>query len=330
MNNCIKHIFYFGILASSVVFAQNAVTIHSIPRDNYYTIESAEKKVMKHYPSITRVDTSNLSGLESNFNLVYSKIGKRELHLDLFHPSKSVKKNPAIILIHGGGWRSGDRSMEIPMAKHLAANGYVTAVVEYRLSPESKYPAAIFDLKSAVRWLRMHALEYEIDTANIGVYGCSAGGHLASFLGVTNGLQQFEGPDANKNYSSDVQAVVNVDGPVDLTHPEESGRDSNSAKPSACTLWFGYSYQERPDVWKEASPINFVSRQSVPIAFINSSLERYHVGRDEMIAQLTRYKIYSTIHTLSDSPHSFWLFNPWFTKTLKYTKEFFDKYLKEK
>lgn len=317
---------------SAVLYSQtnNELTENndSIPKDNYYTIESAEKKVLKTYPDITRINTNDITDIKSDLNLVYKTINNRKLHLDIYRPMHSTIKNPAIILIHGGAWRSGNRSMEEAMAMHLANNGFVAATVEYRLSPESKYPAAVFDLKSAVRWLRFNALKFDIDSTKIGAYGCSSGGHLASLLGVTNGIQKFEDSMMNNSCSSNIQAAVNVDGPLDLTNPEESGRDLNPTKPSACKLWFGYSYNEKPDLWKEASPLNYVSKKTVPIAFLNSSLEQYHVGQEEMIIKLKANKIFFSVHTIADSPHSFWLFNPWFNETLKFTVDFFNKYLK--
>ncbi len=214
--------------------------------------------------------------------------------------------------------------MEIPLAQQLAAAGYVTATVEYRLSPEARYPAAVQDLKSAVRWLRAHASAYHIDTARIGLCGGSSGGHLAAFLGATNGDRRFDAGD-NLQYSSSVQAVVDVDGPLDLTRPEESGKDPR--KPSAARRWIGYSIKDRPDLWREASPMFHAGPGNPPIAFINSSIERFHVGRDEMIRILSSAGIQTEVHTIPRTPHTFWLFHPWFRETVTCMRSFFDRFL---
>ena len=92
--------------------------------------------------------------------MVYVKYGKRTLLLDVFYPKDTSKRYPAVLLVHGGGWQSGDRSQQIPMAQEIAKSGFVAATIEYRLSPEAQYPAAIFDLKSAVRWLRANCEKY--------------------------------------------------------------------------------------------------------------------------------------------------------------------------
>jgi pectinesterase len=217
--------------------------------------------------------------------------------------------------------------MEIPLAARLAARGFVTATVEYRLSPEARYPAAVRDLKAAVRWLRASADRFHIDTTRIGVCGGSAGGHLAAFLGATNGNPYYEEGGEKEEHSSDVQAVVDIDGPLDLTRPEESGKDVDPQRPSAGMRWIGFSFKERPDLWREASPLAHTSAQTVPIAFINSSIERFHVGRDEMMEILKASNIYSEVHTIPNTPHPFWLFHPWFEETATHVEAFFARVL---
>lgn len=318
-------------MAFSFSFAQTKLQSEVIPRDTSFTSYSAAVKVYKKYPNVNLVSSALPKNIKAVKNIVYVKYGNRSLHLDLFSPKKGSKKFlPAVILIHGGGWRSGDRSMEYPMAEFLASKKYIAAAVEYRLSIEAIYPAAILDLKEAVKWLRKNSSKYGIDSNKIAVYGCSAGGQLAAFLGTTGGLKKFDNSFEKNNYSSKVQAVIDIDGVVDFTTGEENGKDNNPAKPSAGKLWFGASYNENSELWKEASPINYVTKNSPPILFINSSLPRYHAGRDAMIEKLNQYKIYSEVHTIENTPHPFWLFHPWFDKTAGYIVKFLNKIFKEK
>jgi pectinesterase len=235
---------------------------------------------------------------------------------------------PAVLIIHGGGWRSGDRQQEIPMARELARHGYAAATVEYRLSTESRYPAGVHDLKSAVRWMRAHASEYAIDSSRIAVMGGSAGGTLAALLGTTGENMLFEGRGGHPRYSSAVQAVVDIDGIVDFTDSSESGKDADPAKPSAGKLWFGSAFHDSPFLWQQASAVNWVSRATPPVLFINSSIDRFHAGRDAMIARLNTYNIYSEIHALSPTPHPFWLFEPWFHDVVRIAVRFLDRILK--
>jgi pectinesterase len=125
-----------------------------------------------------------------------------------------------------------------------------------------------------------------------------------------------------------VQAVVDIDGVLDFTDPAESAKDSIPQKPSAGKSWFGASFKENPALWREASPINYVDKNTPPILFVNSSLPRYHAGRDEAIERLKKLGIYSEVHTIPDTPHPFWLFHPWFDEACGYIVTFLDKILK--
>jgi acetyl esterase/lipase len=322
------------VLALVLVFSMTAAVFARqthIPRDTSFTITSTALKVMKQYPQAKVVEAALPPGVSVRENLVYARYGERAMHLDLFAPSeKRTALLPGVILIHGGGWKTGNRQMEWPMAQFLAARGYVTATVEYRLSPEALYPAGVHDLKGAIRWMRANARTYGIDRNKIAVYGCSAGGELAAFLGTTGDMKRFEGKVVYADMSSRVQAVIDVDGVLDFTDPAESAKDEDPNKPSAGKSWFGASFQEKPDIWKDASPINYIDKTTAPMLFVNSSLERYHAGRDQGIAVMNKLGIYSEVHTIPDTPHPFWLFHPWFDEASGYIVTFLDKVLKGK
>ncbi len=296
-----------------------------IPQDTSFTVYSTYQKELKKFPFIKIAQPKLNNELSVDSNLVYVSYGKRSLHLDIFYYKDRTQSYPAVMLVHGGGWRSGDKSQQIPMAQEIAASGFVTVTVEYRLSPEAKYPAAILDIKTAVRWIRANASIYNIDTNRIAVLGCSAGGHLASMLGVTEGVKKFEDDVDNFNCSSRVQAVINIDGILDFTNPAESGKDQDSKKPSVGMLWLGFSFQQNPEIWKEASPINYENLYIPPFLFINSSADRFHAGQDVFIEKLRKNKAYYEIHTFPDTPHSFWFFHPWFKSVNKIAIEFLRK-----
>jgi pectinesterase len=296
--------------------------------DTSFTLASAWRGIQREYPDARPVIPVRPPPAVLEENIVYATSGNRNLHLDILLPDgERGRSRAAVMLIHGGGWRSGNREMEYPMACYLAAHGYVAALVEYRLSGEARYPAAVFDLKAAVRWLRVNARRFGIDPARIAVYGCSSGGELAAFLGVTGDDPEFEGAQGARGGSSAVQAVVDVDGILDFTHPAESGKDTGSAPASAGKAWLGASYRENPDLWRQASPLNHVTASTPPILFINSSRERFHAGRDEMIARMKRWGITTETRTHADAPHPFWLFHPWFEPTGEWMVHFLDRVL---
>lgn len=313
------------LLFSGSVWAcpQTTVDDRGILRDNYFTLETATKKVQRLYPFAKPVPAVLPSGVRSRRDLVYSRVGRRALTIDVFEPEDSgIGNRPCVLFIHGGAWRSGNKSMEWPLAMHIASRGYVTATVEYRLSPEAKYPAAVRDLKTALRWLREQALVFRIDTTMIAVSGCSSGGHLAALIGSTNGRSDFDEGREYRNHSSEVEAVINIDGDVDLAKSEAIAKDTAKGQLSSEAQWLGGRFSDVPGIWKEASPITYVSSSMPPILFLNSSLEGYHAGRDDMMSRLKELGVRSETVTFAATPHPFWLFHPWFEKTVDTIADF--------
>ena len=146
-------------------------------------------------------------------DLIYASTQQKQLALDLYIPDGAPKR-PLVVWIHGGAWRAGSRAK--PPALYLTAQGYAVASISYRFSQEAVFPAQIHDCKAAIRWLRANALKYGYDATRIGVWGASAGGHLAALLGTSGGVKGLEGDLGNARESSTVQAVVDFFGPTDL------------------------------------------------------------------------------------------------------------------
>lgn len=322
------YFFFLMLFTGSEVRAQSK----PIPRDTSYSPYSAWVKIKKQYPDVTPVKPQLPEGVKAERNIVYAMLthtpyGKRKLHLDLFRPEKPGNY-PALVLVFGGGWRSGSKEAQVPMAQQIAAKGYVTAAIEYRLSPEALYPAAVYDIKAAIRYLRANAAKYGIDPDKIAITGSSAGGQLAALTGMTSGIKKFEGDEGNNNVSSAVQAIIDMDGILDFRTPEESASDNVPGRRSAGAYWFGKTFKEDSALWIEASPIEYAGRNTPPILFINSAQPRFHAGRDSVISVLNKFNIYTEVHTIPNSVHSFWQVHPWFDETVGYMVEFLNKVLK--
>lgn len=302
-----------------------------IQRDTSFTFNSAYKSTKAFNASAKPPIVLVGDTVQAAMNVSYCSFNGRSLALDVFYPkAKYFKGNlPAVVMVHGGGWRSGDRSMHIDMARKLAARGYVAVIVEYRLSTEAVYPAAVNDVKSAIKYIRAHANEYHADSKKMAIWGYSAGGQLAALVGTTGGSPLYKGDGCNDQYSDAVQAIVDVDGILAFIHPESAEGD-DSKKTSSATYWFGVSKTARPDLWQQASALNHVGKNTPPILFINSSVSRMHAGRDDMIRKLDSLHIYHETHAFADAPHTFIMFEPWFSPALNYTVSFLDKVFKGK
>lgn len=230
---------------------------------------------------------------------------------------------PCILDIHGGGWKARQVEADKPMMERLAQRGFVTALVSYRLSTEAKHPAAIHDCKAALRCLRAHAVELKIDPERIGCMGGSAGGHLSGLTAMTSGLPEFEGDGPFKEYPSTVKAAIVMAATQDLV---ASNRDKTS---EGAVLFFGSSAQEKPELYRSASPITHVRAGVPPTIFIEGEKDTLKIGRAEMMERLKALGIETSVHTLKDAPHPFWMSDPWCAQTVEIAAAFFKRHLGE-
>ncbi|MDT0688907.1 pectinesterase family protein [Salegentibacter sp. F188] len=282
-----------------------------------YTIGTTYEKLKKDYPFISPLESKVSEEIFSAENVVYKEVDDEILKADIYAPKTENGQNyPAVLLIHGGGWLTGSKENLRPMAQDLAKNGYVAITATYRLGARASYPAAVVDLKDAVKWMRKNAEKYNIDRSKIAILGASAGAQLATLIGVTPNASIYSGD--NTEVSDEVQAIVNIDGIVSFIHPDaEEG--------TMAGIWLGGSEEENREKWKEASPLEYVDQNTPPTLFINSAQPRFHAGRDNMIQILNKNGIYNEVHTIPQSPHSFWLMHPWHETTLNYTVDFLNK-----
>lgn len=267
-------------------------------------------------------------GVEVKSDLVYAAPGGRELRLDLFLPKTREGQVPAVVYVHGGGWRGGNKEHFHRQAAHMASIGFAGACIEYRLSGEAKYPAAIQDVKAAVRWLRANAERYRIDPGKIGSAGGSAGGHLAALLGTTAGVSELEGDGGNAGFSSRVQAVAAFNPALDLEHFVKE--DSRRGATGSIRNFLGYSYAEKPQLWAQASPILHVSKDSAAFLFLHGTKDETtpYEKSVEMMKRLQASGVRAELFTAEGAGHGFFNRPPWFEPTLKRMEQFFLSTLK--
>ena len=210
-------------------------------------------------------------------NVAYVTSGSSAQVLNLYAP-KGGTNLPLIIWIHGGAFLFGSKDdiLGEPVVLGLLSDGYAVAAINYRLSPEALFPAQLEDCKAAVRWLRAHADQFGIDSKRIGVWGPSAGGYLAAFLGVTGDTHEFDVGE-NLNCSSRVQAVCDFFGPTDFlqmdAHRLPDG-DIHDAADSPESKLVGGPIQDNPDKVKRANPITYVTKEAPPFLIVHGTADR--------------------------------------------------------
>ena len=234
-------------------------------------------------------------------DVVYSRVGG-QMAMDIVRPRDSAA-HPTVVAIHGGGFRAGKRESYLPLCIKLAQRGYTCATVTYRLSPRNQFPAPVEDVKAAVRFLRANAAKYTVDPDLIGTTGGSAGGHLALFLGLTQGVAEFEGTGGNQQFSSSVKCVVSYYGPTDFTKSYGKSVDAAEVLP----MFLGGDLEHARNAHLKASPLYWVSPASAPVLAVHGTVDRYVEYNQSvwLVDKLKSVGVDAELETIEGSDHGF-------------------------
>ncbi len=257
-------------------------------------------------------------------DITYATVDGEALQLDLASPAGLDHPVPGVVVIHGGGWMAGKRQDMTSLAKKLAAKGYVAATISYRFAPKHRFPAQIEDVKCAVRYLRAHAKELNIDPEQIGAVGVSAGAHLSMMLGLMDSGDGMEGDGGNADQPSKVQAVVSFVGPVDLA------RESYTpVQTEILTAFLGDKPENKQDECRRASPITYINKGDAPtLCFFGTSDPLISYDQAFKIADaLAKAKVKGRVEILLGAGHG-WM-GPELDRTVDATIGFFDQHLKQ-
>lgn len=272
-------------------------------------------------------------------NVPYLDAGREE-KLDLYLPAGRPLnvKSPAVVMIHGGGWRGGDKAAprEFNLGTNLAKAGYVCVSVNYTLDPRESWPRNLWDCKNAVRFLRVNAWKYQVDSEHIGVIGGSAGGHLALMAGYTTDVPDLEPPTPYPGISSRVSAVVDLYGITNLLSSKETDEKGNPMARSKVS----WALLKEPgmkgdlDACRKASPVYQAKKTSPPTLILHGTADTT-VDRDqatELAAKLRELGVEHHVYLLQGIGHTF-VFDAWKGKPLPIDVKsivigFFDRHLK--
>ena len=241
-------------------------------------------------------------------NLEYANVGGKSLQLDLRIPD-GAGPFPVILYLHSGGWISGDRTGG--PARRQAARGYAVASIDYRLAPEFIWPAQIEDCKAAVRWLRANAARFHLDPNRIGVWGTSAGGHLASILGTSSDRPELEGLYlGNPQFSSRVKVVIDMYGPSDLLKLDDQKLPGTPLDGNASfmppSLLLGCPVQQCREKAATASPMTYITKDDPPFLILQGMLDilcPYQQSVD-LYTALRLKGVPATLHLLPTAQHA--------------------------
>lgn len=244
-------------------------------------------------------------------NLSYVTNGHERQKLDLYLPSPPAVPNwtkppadgfktrlPLVIYIHGGAFLIGDKENTVPL--ELLSQGYAVVSINYRLSNQAKFPAQIEDCKAAVRWLRVNAARFPIDTERFSVFGHSAGGYLAAMLGTAGDVKEFDVGE-NLEQSSRVQAVVNFFGPTDFV--QNAFAVANPKSPEAQLI--GGAILENKDKAAKANPIAYITRDDAPFLIVHGDADKLvPYNQSELLeAALKKANVPVTFYTVKGGGH---------------------------
>lgn len=229
-------------------------------------------------------------------DLAYRADGHERQKLDLYLPEKTDRPVPLLIWIHGGGWQGGSKENALPLRQGWLERGYAIASINYRLSSHAVFPAQIEDCKAAIRWLRANAPKYRIDPARFGVWGSSAGGHLAALVGTSGDVKSLDVGE-HLDQSSRVQAVCDYYGPTDFhAFVSRPGYENHANPTSPESLLLGGTVKEKPELARAANPITYVTPDDPPFLIV-------HGDQDPVVPLQQSELLYHALKSAQRSVH---------------------------
>jgi|HubBroStandDraft_6_1064221.scaffolds.fasta_scaffold14565_4 acetyl esterase/lipase len=276
--------FWFAIFPNASAVAESSITgplaskLSGIPPAlpvGGTSVREINLKIKSGEIELAKQETDLPAGVEASYDVEYGKGGTKPLVLDLFKPREIKKPVPGLIFVHGGAWSSGSRKNYGTYCRHFAATGYVAATIEYRLSGEAPFPAAIQDVNCAIRWMRANATKLGVDPDKIGLVGGSAGGHLVMLAAYAPNDQELEGNGGHNGVRSRVQAVVDFYG---LTYlggdiPSRSPFKQFRSKDPLLQFMGGKTPDDDPELYVKASPIKHLTKDAPPTLILHGTID---------------------------------------------------------
>ncbi|MBP2630734.1 MAG: lipase [Firmicutes bacterium] len=325
------------LMTISGVLLAVGTTSHAFAETNDTTVGSnATSKVIDVQVKKSLIKLISNVVYEQVHTLGYENVAMK---MDVLKP-QTKEKLPGVVFITGGGFIHANKDSYIQQRMELAEAGYVVASVEYRVAPTATFPQPLEDVKSAIRYLKEHAEEFNLDPNNIGVMGESAGGYLSAMVGTTNGTKTFDKGD-NLNQNSDVKAAVDIYGLSDLTRVgsdfSKEIQDKHKSAGATEALWVDGSpifggkdggILTDPEKATAANPMTYISKKSAPFLLMHGNKDTLvSPSQTEILNQaLLDHRIESTRYIVNGAQHGgvYWV-QP---EVMNVVIDFFNKHLK--
>ena len=266
-------------------------------------------------PWMGNVDPSQLgfpfevdrSGYTKQTELPFKNTAQGPLYLDAYRPASLSEPAPLVLMIHGGGWRSGGRfQMGLTRwAGYLACAGFTVASIDYRLAPATSYPDSFQDCLEALDWCIENAHALGADPERIGLWGDSAGGHLALLLATSQTRPDFRGPRLRSG-GTRIRSVVALYPPTDLLSLHELERRYHEGTTTAA-CFVGAEPEADPARWKQASPIDQVHAKAPPTLILQGTADLLvpHQQALDYSARAEKLGAPHEVHLVQDGVHGF-------------------------
>ena len=248
-------------------------------------------------------------------DVIFKEVNGIKLGLDVYQAKDDPALRPLILIIHGGYWKSGDKGVHAQQGIEFVNLGYTAVSVNYRLSANHKFPAAIEDIFDAVKYLTKHAAEYNLDPERIVTYGGSAGGHLSAFIGLSANTP-------GKSYNQDINSaaikgVIGLYGIQDLTLPIQREHPFTQQ-------FIGNTYEDASETYREASPVYHVDENDPPVLLVHGSLDGSVSvqNSDALSEKLTEAGVPCTYDRIEGWSHGLDFFSPIGERTLWHIYQF--------
>jgi len=257
-------------VACLLMFAGATIAQAEVPPapSGYETPEETKQAIFSGKIKLVQFNLPVPTSVKLEKEIEYGKGGDVSLQLDLYSPKEISTAVPGVLFIHGGSWKGGSREIYHSYCVHFAKRGYVAATVSYRLVDVAPFPAAVEDVKCAVRWMRANAERLGVDPDQLAAVGASAGGHLATMVGYSSDVAELEGNGGHSGVSSRVQTVVDFYGPVDLT------TDFAKIKGPVRDFMGGKRLDDSRQQYELASPLMHVTADDPPTLVFHGTIDR--------------------------------------------------------